>query len=285
MIDIKPSSGKYTWSNKRLGPGHIAARLDRFLVQSSFLLLGLDSRMHILPCSVSDHRPIKLDLSAHWDKGPTPFKFNPLWIKEQTFLQLVKDMWKQPVNGSPFYVWEEKLRRVKAALKVLVKSLPNPTTERKKLQEHLETHQLNSENEEITKEIVEKEADLQQKMIKASLVEEEYWRTKSRRLWLKVGDRITSFFHKQAQARKNSNSITEIREENTIHRDTQSIKNVAFQHFKKLYSKKEEQAQIPLTVNEVPKWISNRKNQFLEAEVINNETKAALFSMELDKAP
>lgn len=67
MIDIKPSSGKYTWSNKRLGPGHIAARLDRFLVQSSFLLLGLESRMHILPCSVSDHRPIKLDLLAHMD--------------------------------------------------------------------------------------------------------------------------------------------------------------------------------------------------------------------------
>ena len=32
MIDIKPSSGKYTWSNKRVGSGHIAARLDRFLV-------------------------------------------------------------------------------------------------------------------------------------------------------------------------------------------------------------------------------------------------------------
>lgn len=151
LIDIKPSLGKYTWSNKRLGPGHIAARLDRFLVQISFLLLGLDIRMHILPCSVSDHRPIKLDLSAHWDKGPTPFKFNPLWIKEHSFLQLVKDMWKQPVNGSPFFVWEEKLGRVKSALKVWEKSLPNPTAERKKLQEQLETHQLKSENEEITK--------------------------------------------------------------------------------------------------------------------------------------
>ena len=32
LMDIKPSIGKYTWSNKRTGPGHIAARLDRFLV-------------------------------------------------------------------------------------------------------------------------------------------------------------------------------------------------------------------------------------------------------------
>jgi len=168
--------------------------------------------MHILPCSVSDHRPIKLELSAHWDKGPTPFKFNPLWIKEQSFLQLVKDMWKQPVNGSSFFVWEEKLRKVKGALKVWAKSLPNPAVERKKLQEQLEIHHLNSENEEITKEILEKEADLQQKLLKASLAEEEYWRIKSRRLWLEAGDRNTSFFHKQAQARKNFNNIIEIRE-------------------------------------------------------------------------
>lgn len=40
-----------------------------------------------------------------------------------------------------------------------------------------------------------------------------------------------------------------------------------------------------MSVNEVPKRISNRKNQFLEAEVTNNEIKNALFSMEPDKAP
>lgn len=107
MIDIKPSLGKYTWSNKRLGPGHIATRLDHFYVQSTFLLLGLESRMHILPCSVSNHRPIKLDLLAHMNEGPIPFKFSPLWVKEQSFMQLVKDTWKQPVNGSAFFVWEE----------------------------------------------------------------------------------------------------------------------------------------------------------------------------------
>ena len=32
LMDVKPASGNYTWNNKRIGPGHIAARLDRFLV-------------------------------------------------------------------------------------------------------------------------------------------------------------------------------------------------------------------------------------------------------------
>eukprot|EP00253_Pinus_taeda_P018092 PITA_18092 len=62
LLDINPISGNYTCSNKRISPGHIAARLDRFLLQSSFLLLGLEARVHILPCSTSDHKPIKMEL-------------------------------------------------------------------------------------------------------------------------------------------------------------------------------------------------------------------------------
>jgi endonuclease/exonuclease/phosphatase family metal-dependent hydrolase len=78
LLDIKPSTGKFTWSNKRVSPGYIAVRLDRFFVQSFFLLLGLEARMPILPCIFSDHKPIKLELLAHLDLGPIPFKFSPL---------------------------------------------------------------------------------------------------------------------------------------------------------------------------------------------------------------
>ena len=131
LVDIPPENGKYTWSNKRIGPGHIAARLDRCLVHSSFLLLALKSRLHILPCSVSDHKPILLEMLGHNDLGPIPFRFNPLWVKELDFLNLVLNSWKTPVKGSPFFIWEEKLRRLKAVLKSWAKSLPSPSQERR----------------------------------------------------------------------------------------------------------------------------------------------------------
>ena len=37
LLDPMPKNGKYTWSNKRVGPEHIAARLDRFLVSTTFI--------------------------------------------------------------------------------------------------------------------------------------------------------------------------------------------------------------------------------------------------------
>jgi len=126
LLDIKPVTGTFTWSSKRVGPGHIAARLDRFLVQSSFLLLGLEARMRILHSSVSDHKPISLDLISTKDVGPIPFRFSSLWTKEIGFLQKIRDCWKELVKGSPFFAWEEKLRRVKLMLKGWVKTLPNP---------------------------------------------------------------------------------------------------------------------------------------------------------------
>jgi hypothetical protein len=37
LYDVPLSKGLYTWNNIRAGPGHIAARLDRFLISNSFL--------------------------------------------------------------------------------------------------------------------------------------------------------------------------------------------------------------------------------------------------------
>lgn len=284
LLDIKPIFGKYTWSNKRIVPGHIAAKLDRFFIQSSFLLLGLEPRVHILSSSISDHKPIKLELQADLDLGHIPFRFTPLWAKEPDFMQLVKDCWGLPVKGFPFFFWEEKLKRVKVVLKRWAKMLPNLTTERKKIQSTLDTHQIQVEDAVITKDILDKEAHLKQNFHKACLAEEEYWRLKSQSLWLKAGDRNYSFFHKQAQARKCFNSISEIKEENVTHKDFENIKKATFFHFKSLYSEDMDPDHHPDLLDVVPHSISSNMNLILEAKFTKNEVKDALFAMDPDKA-
>ena len=146
-------------------------------------------------------------------------------------MEKIKECWKKPVNGSPFFVWEEKLRRVKIMLKAWAKTLPNSAEERKKIQSELERQHLLIETVEITKEELEKEAKLQQSFHKACLAEEEFWRLKSRSLWLKSGDINTSFFHKQTQARKARNTISEVKDDNLVLKDFGSIKKAATDHF------------------------------------------------------
>ena len=104
LEDIIPDRGKFTSSNKRIGPGHIAARLDRFLIHSSFLTLGLMATSKILPHYTSDHKPISLSLYPEERLGPIPFRFSPIWVNQEGFLDIVSNSWKDPVYGSPFFV-------------------------------------------------------------------------------------------------------------------------------------------------------------------------------------
>jgi hypothetical protein len=111
LFDVKPSKGKYTWNNKRTGVGHIAARLDRFLIHNPLLFLPLVITSQIIPWGISDHRPIALTLAKDENLGPIPFRFNPLWMDSPDFLPLISSAWSTWVNGTPVYIWEKKLKK------------------------------------------------------------------------------------------------------------------------------------------------------------------------------
>ena len=89
--------------------------------------------------------------------GPIPFRFIPLWIQQDGFMDVVSTAWNWQIQGSPFYVWEEKLRVLKKELKKWAKSLISPTSKRKEAQDALESHQLIMEDDEVSQEILQKQ--------------------------------------------------------------------------------------------------------------------------------
>ena len=120
LLDFSPIRGIYTWSNNRVGLDHIFARLDRFLVQSS-IMMNKKITTKILRKLSSDHKPIQLHLEDEDDLGPLPFRFSPLWIERDGFLETVKAAWAKSFSGSSSYVWEKKLKAIKQALKDWIK--------------------------------------------------------------------------------------------------------------------------------------------------------------------
>ena len=90
------------------------------------------------------------------------------------FNNVVTETWKKPVTGSPFYIWEEKLRWLKEALKRWAKIQPSPIAERKKAQRDLGNHQLLMEDTTITSELLNTENELQKALYEALRKEEQY---------------------------------------------------------------------------------------------------------------
>ena len=89
LIDLKPKLGRFTWSNHRVGATSISARLDLFLVHNSLLDGKSIISSKILPKLMSNHPPISLLFEKEEELGPIPFRFSPLWIERDGFMDIV----------------------------------------------------------------------------------------------------------------------------------------------------------------------------------------------------
>lgn len=74
-----------------------------------------------MPKITFDHNPISLLLEKEEDLCPIAFRFNPLWVAREGLMDIVAQAWLQPVEGSPSFVWEKKLKYTKYALKTWAK--------------------------------------------------------------------------------------------------------------------------------------------------------------------
>lgn len=117
LMDIIPKNRKFTWNNRRLGPGNIMERLDRVLVNISLLSTFAAAYTNVLNSSTSDHFPVMLTLEPNANLGPIPFRYNHLWRNNAVVMDIIEETWKQHIEGSPSFIWETKLKKTRKALK------------------------------------------------------------------------------------------------------------------------------------------------------------------------
>ena len=96
----------------------VQSRLDRFLVTDSWDNMFNGAVQGILPRPVSDHFPILLE-GGGMKRGPSPFRFENMWLEEEGFKDQMK-MWWGSLNftGSSSYILDAKLRALKNILKI-----------------------------------------------------------------------------------------------------------------------------------------------------------------------
>lgn len=287
LVDIKPKNRRYTWSNKRIGAGNIMERLDRFLVNVTFLSTFSIGLSDILSSSASDHYPITLSLHNHSQSGPLPFRYSPLWNRIPAAREVVKQAWFQHVEGSPVFIWETKLKQTRQALKLWAKNnYQEPEIVKKDLKKNLESVQLNIEAQGLTQQAKENEIRLYAQLRQIAREEEIKWRIKSRQLWLRDGDKNTSYFHKQATVRKTRNAVSTIKDSEGKNHDThESIKAAATSHFKKLLTEDKSEEDYSSLLQHMTSNVTQEINSKLIQEIEEEEVHSAIWSLHPDKAP
>ncbi|XP_071739504.1 uncharacterized protein [Rutidosis leptorrhynchoides] len=114
LIEIDINGRKFTSISD---DGLKFSKLDRFLVNNSFLNLWEDLSVIALDRHLSDHCPLVLR-DKYIDYGPKPFKIFDEWFNYEEMDKVVVDAWGQPIRGSRRgCMFRDRLKNVKMTLK------------------------------------------------------------------------------------------------------------------------------------------------------------------------
>lgn len=286
LVDIPPQNGRFTWSNKRSGKNNIKERLDRILVQERIVANFPSIQSSIIQGYISDHKPVALKLDKGKNMGLLPFKYNRAWDSNEDFRTLIKEHWAIEISGSPHYIWETKLKLLRIAIKQWARNHAKEEGKKKiDLQTKLEQWNQEKERSQDTEEDQIKENELYKELYKQNRREEEEQRQKSRCLWLKSGDKNTSFFHNSLKLRRAGNNIERIIVEGRDLREQVEIREATTRHFQALLTADPHHMENLDFLNIIENKISEAQNAELDKEITTEEIEWSIHSMASDKAP
>ena len=99
LVDTDMNKGLFTWKNKRGGEAHVASKLDKFLATENFIGKDIFYEEKIILCLGSNHWPIKLEIAMNHHNQNISFRFEALWLREPTFIDKMKNWWKEIETG------------------------------------------------------------------------------------------------------------------------------------------------------------------------------------------
>ena len=208
LFDLRYYGLTNTWSNKR-PEEPIAEKLDRLLVNQTWISTYPNSSAFFLPPAFSDHSPCILDLSIPLPiAGTKPFKFYNYLSKHPKFLSLVADYWIQAGGiASNLGDLSWKLKNLRGVLKELNRANFSNIQVRVSIANRLLITVQEQALQNPTHDLFLKEKEIHDKWLFLRSIEEAYFRQKSRITWLQEGDLNTSYFHRIWKVRTAINSI------------------------------------------------------------------------------
>lgn len=103
LKDIDLVNDQFTYSNRRKRGEETKSRIDRALVNQTWLRRWPKTVLKCCFTNSSDHKPIKLCLNGNRQKRlPTQmglrqrsFRFEPMWLRETEFKEVVAEVWQE----------------------------------------------------------------------------------------------------------------------------------------------------------------------------------------------
>ncbi|XP_019266923.1 PREDICTED: uncharacterized protein LOC109244316 [Nicotiana attenuata] len=120
LMEMPTSGSRYTWSDRH-GNDRIFSKIDWAFINTAWLNLIPTYRATYLEEGISDHCPMKLSMGDSSRRTKDTFKFCNVWASHPNFIDIVKGVWMNEIDGCRMFQVVRKLKMLKNELKRLKK--------------------------------------------------------------------------------------------------------------------------------------------------------------------
>lgn len=180
--DLKAVGDRFSWTGKR-HTHDVWCCLDRAMANSEWMAKFPSAQTEFLPFEGSDHRPLVTSISPTITQRKGCFRYDKRLIDRDGFRERVIHSWN---SGGPNTPLTTRIQTCRKAMATWKRRNKTNAAERIGLLKQKLDHALSNPGF-TTREINQIRYDLSQ----AYREEEEFWRLKSRKTWVDLGDSIT----------------------------------------------------------------------------------------------
>ncbi|XP_010474119.1 PREDICTED: uncharacterized protein LOC104753583 [Camelina sativa] len=275
LYDLKHSGNFLSWRGKR--HSHVVrCRLDRSMVNSDWVMAYPSGRSEYLWFEGSDYRPLVTSFDPIKKHHKSLFRYDRRFKDNPEVCNIILKAWNlQP--GAPV---DHRLHLCRLAIIQWSKTqMLNSKKEILSLSEQLEEAMCDDEASQSTID------GLNQSLLSAYKREEEYWKQRSRQLWLTLRDKNTGYFHAATKNRRAINNISVI--ESSLGAkmyEEKEITEVISNYFQDIFTSHEGDRQSAIQEALTP-CVTPEMNEALIDIPSATEIKQACFNIHADKAP
>ncbi|XP_033128722.1 uncharacterized protein LOC108872195 [Brassica rapa] len=256
-------------------------KLDRSLVNPAWSDSFPSGRCQYLGFEASDHRTLITVFDSAKRRRNRLFRFDRRLRDNEEVKELIANTW----NSNPEASVNSRLAQCRRALSTWTREQHFNSKEKiNKLKQNLDEAMTDPQgNDDLI-------ALLNAELMLAYKAEEEFWRQRSRIMWLSLGDRNSGYFHAVAKGRKARNRMSVIEDSNGIaYYEEEQIASQITAYFTEMFSSLNSDATEgdtrEIVGSAIRPSVSESANARLSAIPNTAEIKTALFLIHPDKAP
>ncbi|KAG7559487.1 Reverse transcriptase zinc-binding domain [Arabidopsis thaliana x Arabidopsis arenosa] len=275
LFDLRHSGNFLSWRGQR--HDHLVhCRLDRAMSNSSWAEVYPSGRCEYLRFEGSDHRPLLTCFDLQKKKRKGLFRYDRRLRNNKEVSQLIRNQWKPDEDEDV----EKKLSRCRTA--IITWTREKHLNSQKRVEEartKLEIEMSSTSSNTLRIAAINEELRLAYKD------EEDFWKQRSRQLWLTLGDKNTGYFHAITKGRKAVNKFSILENEaGQVFYEEEKILGVITEYYQTLFHLEEGERESIIHEALSP-CISAETNDELTAIPLPEEIRGACFSIHADKAP